>query len=95
MGKSIAFKDVNICVVHIFENPLAKPSGKFSNQVGASLAKGWLKSAPFLEGVDLANSDVHFRDGILKCRQLMTWGKGVSKITEKVLTYFMDGLFVL
>ena len=34
----------------IFENPLAKPIGKFSNQLGASLAKGWLKSAPFWKG---------------------------------------------
>ena len=42
-------------------------------------------------GLNLANADVLFREGVLKCWQWLTWGRGVSKITEKVLTYFMDG----
>ena len=32
-----------------------------------------------------------FRKGLLKCWQLLIWGRVVSKITDKVLTYFMAG----
>ena len=45
-------------------------------------------------GLNLANADVLFREGLLKCWQLLTWGRGVSKITKKVLTYFMDGPYL-
>ena len=33
----------------------------------------------------------YFLGGVLKCWRLLTWGRGVSKLAEKVLTYFMDG----
>ena len=39
----------------------------------------------------LENVDILLMEGLLKCWQgLPDMGKGVSKITEKVLTYFMD-----
>ena len=42
-------------------------------------------------GLNLANADVLFREGGLKCRQVLTVGRGVAKIIETGLTYFMDG----
>ena len=36
----------------------------------------------------------YFLRRVLKCWQLLTWGRWVSKITEKVLAYFMDGPYL-